>query len=161
MPRSSEAIRPGAWRLFGIASAEVHLDKLRVVLADDSPHFGDIIRSTLGGAFHVVADCGDGRQAMVAVLDLDPDLLISDLSMPYLNGLQLALELKKAGCRTKIIMLTMHSDQALISAALGAGVLGYVLKARLATDLIPAIDEVLNGNTFVSGLRDVSARNYL
>jgi hypothetical protein len=44
---------------------------------------------------------------------------------------------------------------------LGAGVLGYVLKARLATDLIPAIDEVLNGNTFVSGLRDVSARNYL
>jgi DNA-binding NarL/FixJ family response regulator len=130
----------------------VYLDKVRVVLADDSPHFSDVIRSTLGGSFHVVAAVSDGRQAMIAVLDLDPDLLITDLSMPYLDGLQLARELKKASCRTKIIMLTMHNDPALISAALDAGVSGYVLKARLSLDLVPAVNEVMNGNTFVSDL---------
>jgi DNA-binding NarL/FixJ family response regulator len=128
------------------------VDKVRVVLADDSPLFGAIIPSILGGSFHVVAAVSDGRQAMIAVLDLHPDILITDLSMPYLNGLQLAHELKKATCRTKIIMLTMHNESALISAALDAGVLGYVLKARLSRDLVPAVNEVLNGNTFVSGL---------
>jgi DNA-binding NarL/FixJ family response regulator len=127
------------------------LDKVRVVLADDSPHFGDVIRSTLGGAFPVVAAVGDGRQAMTAVLDLDPDLLITDLSMPYLDALQLVHELKKASCRTKIIMLTMHSEPDFISAALDAGVLGYVLKARLSRDLVAAVNQVLSGNTFVPG----------
>lgn len=114
-----------AWCLLVIASPGEHLDKVRVVLADDSPHFGEIIRSTLGAAFHVVAAVSDGRQAMIAFLDLDPDLLITDLSMPYLNGIQLAHELRKAGCRTKITMLTMHNDPALISAALDARVSGY------------------------------------
>jgi DNA-binding NarL/FixJ family response regulator len=136
----------------GIGSAGVHLDMIRVVLADDSSYFGDPIRSILGGAFQVVAAVSDARQAMIAVLDLDLDILITDLSMPYLDGLQLAHELKKASCRTKIIMLTMHNDRALINAALDAGVLGYVLKARLSLDLVPAVDAVLNGNTFVSGL---------
>jgi DNA-binding NarL/FixJ family response regulator len=135
----------------GIPSPGGHLDKIRVVLADDNPRFGDAIRSMLGGSFHVVGAVSDGQQAMIAVLDLDPDLLITDLSMPYLEGLQLAHELKKASCRTKIIMLTMHNESALISAALDAGVLGYVLKARLSRDLVPAVNEVLNGNTFVSG----------
>jgi DNA-binding NarL/FixJ family response regulator len=106
----------------GIALAGVRLDRLRVALADDSPHFGDAIRSTLGGAFQVVAAVSDGRQALISVLDLDPDLLITDLSMPYLDGLQLAHELKKASCRTKIVMLTIHNDRAIISAAFHAGV---------------------------------------
>jgi DNA-binding NarL/FixJ family response regulator len=128
------------------------LGKIRVVLADDSPRFGDVIRSMLGGSFHVVAAVSNGRQAMIAVLDLDPDLLVTDLSMPYLDGLQLANELKKANCRTKIIVLTMHNEPDLISAALDAGVLGYVLKARLSLDLMSAVDAVLKGNTFVSGL---------
>jgi DNA-binding NarL/FixJ family response regulator len=130
----------------------VHLGKFRVVLADDSPRFGDVIRSMLGGSFHVVAAVSDGRQAMIAVLHLDPDLLVTDLSMPYLDGLQLAHELKKANCRTKIIVLTMHNEPDLISAALDAGVLGYVLKARLSLDLMSAVEAVLKGNTFVSGL---------
>jgi two-component system, response regulator YesN len=80
----------------------------------------------LGGAFQFVAAVSDGRQAMSAVLDLDPDLLITDLSMPYLDGLRLAHGLKKASCWTKIIMLTMHSDRALINAALDLGVLARV-----------------------------------
>jgi two-component system response regulator DesR len=100
-----------------------------VVLADDNPHFGDVIRSMLGESFHVIAAVADGRQARIAVLDLDPDLLITDLSMPNPDGLQLAYELKKVGCLTKIIMLTMHKKRALVTAAMDAGILGYVLKA--------------------------------
>jgi DNA-binding NarL/FixJ family response regulator len=128
------------------------LERVRVVLADDHPHFSDIIRSILGEAFRVVAAVSDGRQVMTRVLDLDPDLLITDLSMPYLDGLHLGHELKKARCRTKIIMLTMHNDRALISAAFDARVLGYVLKHRLSLDLIAAVDAVLSGNIFVSDL---------
>jgi DNA-binding NarL/FixJ family response regulator len=71
--------------------------------------------------------------------------------MPYLDGLQLARELRKASCRTKIIMLTMHNEPDFISAALDEGVLGYVFKARLSLDLMSAVDAVLSGNTFVSG----------
>jgi CheY-like chemotaxis protein len=110
---------------FGEGSAGVHLDTLRVVLVDDSSHFGDVIRSMLGGSFHVVTAVSDRRQAMIAVLDLDPDLLITDLLMTYLDGLQLAHKLRKASCRTKIIMLTMHNDRRLVdpelSNCLGSG----------------------------------------
>jgi DNA-binding NarL/FixJ family response regulator len=60
--------------------------------------------------------------------------------------------LRKSGCRTKIIVLTMHNDPVPISAALNAGVSGYVLKARLSLDLVPAVDAVLNAHTFVSDL---------
>jgi DNA-binding NarL/FixJ family response regulator len=97
-----------------------------------------------------VAEVCDGRQALTAVVDLEPDLLITDRSVPYLDGLQFAHELMKASCRTKIIMRTIHNDRTILSAALNAGVLGYVLKHRLSLDLVPTVDALLNGNIFVS-----------
>jgi DNA-binding NarL/FixJ family response regulator len=124
--------------------------RIGVVLADDNPDILLVARSTLGERFHIVAAVDDGEKAVSAVLELDPDVLITDFSMPTLNGLQGANSLQKAGSRAKIVLLTLHEDQELITASLAAGASGYVTKARLSADLVSAVEEVLKGNTFIS-----------
>jgi len=123
---------------------------IRVVLADDHQAVLAKVRAVLGEDFEVVDAVADGSQAVEAVLALDPDVLVTDISMPSLDGLQVAKRLQSAHCRTKIVFLTVHEDQDFVAAALHAGASGYVTKSRLATDLIPAIREALLGRTFVS-----------
>ncbi len=127
------------------------MGKIRIVLADDHRDMVAIVRSTLGEDFEIVAAVEDGRKAMEAVLALDPDVLITDISMPVLDGLQLASQLQKSCCRAKIIFLTMHQDSYFVAAALSLGVSGYVTKTLLSSDLVFAIEDALKGNTFVSG----------
>jgi DNA-binding NarL/FixJ family response regulator len=124
--------------------------KIRVVLADDHRAVLDRVRRTLADGFEVVAMAEDGNQAVAAVLKLDPDVLVTDISMPLLDGLQLAKRLQAAHCRTKIVFLTVHEDQDFVTAAFDAGASGYVTKLRLTIDLVPAIREALLGHTFVS-----------
>lgn len=124
--------------------------KIRVVLADDHKALLARVRRTLCEEFEVVAEVEDGNQAVDAVLVLDPDVLVIDISMPVLDGLQAAARLQKASCRAKIIFLTIHEDQDFVAAGLSVGASGYVTKARLSTDLIPAIRSALQGQTFVS-----------
>ncbi len=73
-----------------------------------------------------------------------------DISMPVLDGLQAARDLQKAKCRARIVFLTIHEDHDYVDAAFSAGAVGYVTKARLSTDLVPAILEAMQGHTFVS-----------
>jgi CheY-like chemotaxis protein len=79
--------------------------RIRVVLADDNPDMLSAVRSTLGERFHIVAAVGDGEKAVSAVLELNPDALITDFSMPILHGLQVADSLQKGGSRAKIVLL--------------------------------------------------------
>jgi DNA-binding NarL/FixJ family response regulator len=132
-------------------SDELHMSKIRIVLADDHREIVSIVRSTLGDEFEIVATVEDGRAALDAVLELDPDVLITDISMPVMDGLQLAAQLKNLHRRTKVIVLTMHQDAYFISAALSLGILGYVTKTLMSSDLISAIEGALRGNTFISG----------
>ena len=125
------------------------MTKIRVVLADDHQAVVARVRRTLCDDFEVITAVGDGLQAVDAVLQLDPDVLVMDISMPVLDGLQAAKRLQKTHCRAKIVFLTIHEDHDFVAAALSAGASGYVTKARLATDLIPAIREALLGHTFV------------
>ena len=81
----------------------------------------------------------DGKQAVNAVLTLDPDALVIDISMPVLNGLQAAKQLQTANCRTRIIFLSIYDGRDFLDASFSAGASGYVNKCRLSTDLIPAI----------------------
>jgi DNA-binding NarL/FixJ family response regulator len=81
---------------------------------------------------------------------MDPDVLVTDISMPVLDGLQAARTIQEANCRAKIVFLTIHEGGDFIAAAFSAGGMGYVIKRHLATDLVCAIRESLQGHTFVS-----------
>ena len=81
---------------------------------------------------------------------LHPDVLVIDISMPVLNGLQAVTRVCAVHARTKVVFLTVHDDHDFVAAAFSAGASGYVTKAQLATDLVPAIREVLEGRTYVS-----------
>jgi DNA-binding NarL/FixJ family response regulator len=124
--------------------------KVRVLLADDHQEVIASVCSTLGEEFEVVGAVENGNQAVSAVLKLDPDVLVTDISMPLLDGLQAATRIQKVNQHTKIIFLTIHEDPEFLAAAFKAGASGYVTKPRLSLDLILAIYEVLKGRTFVS-----------
>jgi DNA-binding NarL/FixJ family response regulator len=125
--------------------------KIRVVLADDHLPIMETIREVLGEQFEVLGSFVNGKQAVDATLSMNPDAVILDISMPVLNGIQAARQLQAANCRAKIIFLSMHDDPDFVAAALSAGACGYVIKSRLATDLVPAIREAVSGGRFVSG----------
>jgi DNA-binding NarL/FixJ family response regulator len=125
--------------------------KIRVVLADDRQQMIAIVRRTLGEEFEVVGAVENGEHAVDAVLMLNPDALVIDISMPILNGLQAAKQLQTANCRAKVIFLTIYEGPDFLDAAFSAGASGYVTKSRLSTDLIPAIREAMLGQIFVSG----------
>jgi len=124
--------------------------KTRVLLADDHQTMLARVRRELGEEFEIVATVTDGRAAVEAALLYDPDVLVTDLSMPVMDGLQVASALKANHSRAKIVFLTIHEDADFFDAAFSAGASGYVTKARLSTDLIVAIRHVLRGHKFLS-----------
>lgn len=133
-----------------LATEGIDVDRIRVVLADDHREVIATIRGILGDEFDVIEAAENGRQAVTAVVALDPDVFVTDISMPLLNGLQAARSIQKTNPRVKIIFLTIHEDRDFIAAAFSAGATGYVTKRRLSTDLVLAIQEALKGRAFVS-----------
>jgi DNA-binding NarL/FixJ family response regulator len=122
----------------------------RVLLADDDPALLDHVRRLLEGEFEVVGTVEDGKALVAAAGDLHPDLCVTDISMPRLNGFQAARQLRKEQQDVRILFLTVHEEPVAVSEALAIGVCGYVLKRSAAVDLIPAMRQVLNGGCFVS-----------
>jgi DNA-binding NarL/FixJ family response regulator len=122
------------------------------LLADDHVLVRQSLRSLLENAgFQVVGEASDGREAVTLVNQLRPQVAILDLGMPILNGIDATHEIVRiGGGSTKVILLTMFSEQSYVMAALAAGVNGYVLKNRAATTLLEAIHEVQRGNTYLS-----------
>ena len=124
--------------------------RIRVFLADDHEDFLRKLRAELDPEFEVVGTAENGEAAISGVDRLDPDILVIDISMPLLDGLQAAARLRDTKCRTKIIFLTIHEQSDYVTAAFAAGASGYVTKRHLGSDLAPAIREVLKGHTFIS-----------
>ncbi|HTZ90044.1 MAG TPA: response regulator transcription factor [Alloacidobacterium sp.] len=124
--------------------------KVRVLLADDHEEILARVRTALGEEFEVVGAVKNGRDAVIEVQRLDPDVLVIDISMPVLNGLQAASRVRSTNPRTKIVFFTVHEDRDFVAAAFSAGAAGYVTKSQLTTDLMPAIREALEGHTYVS-----------
>src|SRR5271157_371435 len=123
---------------------------IRVLVADDHQAVIERVRETLDESCEVVDTVENGQQAIDAVRLLNPDVLVLDISMPVLDGLEAARRLQGLNCRTRIIFLTVHEDRDFVEAALSAGASGYVTKARLLKDLRSAIREALEGHIFVS-----------
>jgi DNA-binding NarL/FixJ family response regulator len=126
------------------------IGKIRVLLADDHETVLARVREVLGADFEIVGAVNNGRDAVVEVQRLDPDVLVVDISMPILNGLQATHQLRVTYPRTRVVFLTVHADQEFVDAAFSAGASGYVTKSNVSTDLIPAIREVFQGRTYVS-----------
>ncbi len=126
------------------------IERPRILLADDQQAILETTAQLFDGEFDIVAAVQDGERVIEAVARLDPDILVLDISMPVMSGIEAAARLKESACKAKVIFLTVHDDPDYVEAAFSVGAFGYVLKARLNVDLLPAIREVLRGHTFVS-----------
>jgi len=124
---------------------------IRVVLADDHELVRQGLKALLEReGFHVVGEASNGQEAVRLVPDVRPDVAILDISMPVLNGLDAARELRKSSQKTRTILLTRHDEDQYVTEALRAGVRGYVLKDQAATDLVHAIEQVCRGEIYLS-----------
>lgn len=123
-----------------------------VLLADDNPailsHVGKLLKKDK--QYEVVGTVNDGDAILREYSRLRPDLIILDISLGELSGIDIARNLMESGCHSKIVFLTVHEDSDFMNAAMGAGASGYVVKSRLSTDLISALNAALSGRIFVS-----------
>jgi DNA-binding NarL/FixJ family response regulator len=135
----------------------------RVLLADDHALFREGLKALLAaGELEIVGEAANGQDAIREARRLRPDIAIVDVGMPGLNGVDAAREILRASPRSRVIMLTMHKDNAYLAEALRAGVRGYILKSRSATELREAVEEVTRGGVYLSpGLSREVAESYL
>ncbi len=126
------------------------MKRARVILADDHTLVVQGIGKLLESHFDLVGIAGDGRAAIEAARKLRPDVILLDVAMPLLNGVDAARQIRKLAPDTKIVMLSMHADRMYVSAAFDAGCTGYLLKRSAASELVFAIEEVLEGRSYVS-----------
>ena len=122
----------------------------RILLADDHKIFTESLKYILEPAYEVVGMVEDGYMLVEQTKKLLPDVIIVDISMPKLNGLEAVRQINNMGISSKIIMLTMHSDVTYASKAFDAGALGYVLKHSAHTELLQAVEQVLLGKMFIT-----------
>jgi DNA-binding NarL/FixJ family response regulator len=122
----------------------------RVLLADDHPAMLALTAAVLAGEYLVVGSVGEGRALLAEAERLHPDLIVLDITMPRLDGIQAAAQLLRSPHPARLVFLTVHEDPDFARAALDAGGLGYVLKARLASDLLPAVRAALADRRFIS-----------
>ncbi|MGC1451736.1 MAG: response regulator transcription factor [Candidatus Sulfotelmatobacter sp.] len=123
---------------------------MRILLADDHPHFSEIEERLLEPEFEVIGKVCNGQALFEEAMRLKPDVIVTDISMPILNGIEAAIRLRESGCNSRILFLTVHSDTEFVRCCLSAGAFGYVAKSRMLSDLVLSIREVLAGNIFVS-----------
>ena len=128
----------------------VKMKKKRIILADDHKIITDSLKSILEPTYEVVGTVEDGHMLVEEAARLLPDVLIVDISMPKLNGLEAVRQIRKEGIESKVIFLTMHPDVTYASNALEAGALGYVLKHSAHTELLEAVEKVLLGKKFIT-----------
>jgi len=122
----------------------------RVLLADDHTMVVEAFRKLLELEFEIVGTVGDGRTLVTAAPGLKPDVIVIDISMPLLNGMDAGRELKRLLPRTKLIALTMNEDCEVASEALRSWASGYLLKKSAGSELVKAIREVLKGKSYVT-----------
>lgn len=128
------------------------MSRARVLLADDHTLFLDGLRKILEPSLELVGTAQDGRELLEAAARLDPDVVLLDISMPVLGGLDAARQLRQAGRRAQIIFVTMHKEPSYVKEAFRAGASGYLLKHAVTSELMTAVSEVLRGNFYLSPL---------
>jgi len=123
---------------------------MRVLLADDNEEMLNDVEELLTSDFEIVGKATDGVSAVEAAIRLMPDLIVTDLAMPGLSGIEASRKMLTTHPDIPIVLLTLHNDARLVEQALSVGIRGYVHKLTAAEDLIPALYCALRGQTFVS-----------
>jgi DNA-binding NarL/FixJ family response regulator len=126
------------------------MTRARILLADDHTLMLEGIRTVLKPRHEIVGAVADGRALLEAALRLKPDLIILDITMPLLNGIDAAVQIKQSLPGVKLLFVTMHVNPAYLEAALNAGGTGYVLKSAAREELLGAIKTVMDGRIYVT-----------
>lgn len=126
------------------------MKRTRVLVADDHPLTLEGLRAFLEPHLEIVGTVTDGRALLDAAHSLKPDLIILDITMPLLNGINTAAQIKKSLPGVKLLFVTMHVDPAYLEAALNAGATGYVLKSAAREELLGAIESVMSGHLYIT-----------
>jgi DNA-binding NarL/FixJ family response regulator len=142
---------------------EEQVDPYRILLADDHIIFREMITKNLQGipGLEIVGEVGDGLELLESIKTLKPHLIILDISMPRLSGLEAAAEIKRRHPKIRILLLTMHRSKDHLSRALELGVDGYLLKENAFNDLITAIETIREGKKYISTLITQQMMNYV
>jgi DNA-binding NarL/FixJ family response regulator len=138
----------------GIKVSERPLSSIRILIADDFADWRRQVRLLLQARpeWQVIAEASDGSEAVQKVEELKPDLILLDIGLPKLNGIEAAWRIRQLSPSSKIVFLSQNNDRDFVRTALGTGVLGYVHKTDAAGELLPAVDAVFRGKQFVSSI---------
>ena len=126
------------------------MDKIRILVADDHLIVAEGLRRLLEPTYELVAIAENGHEMIAAAKELQPDVIIADISMPLLHGIDAVSEIRSAGIQAKIIYLTMHPEANYARRALATGASAYVLKHSASSELLFAIQQALAGRSFIS-----------
>ena len=126
------------------------MTRQRILLADDHAQMLEEVRSLLDVNYEVIGAVENGAELVEAACSLKPDLIVSDIGMPVMNGFEAAAKIRESGLPIKIIFLTVQSSPAYLKKACSLGAKGYVLKVFASEQLLPAVASVLTGETYIS-----------
>ena len=126
------------------------MDRPRIIVADDYDVMLDTVSALLQPDFEVVGTVNNGGDLIREAHRLQPDVIVHDITMPILNGIEAAHKMREAGLTARLVFLTVHEQSAFVNACFDEGALGYVTKSRLIMDLIPAIRDAISGHHFIS-----------
>ena len=129
------------------------VSSVRVLVVEDFEQFRRFVCATLGKRpdLQVVGEVSDGFEAVQKAVELKPDLILLDIGLPTLNGIEVARQIRKLVPESKIIFLSQESSAEVVQEALSLGAWGYVVKTRAGSDLLTAVEAVISGKQFVSG----------
>ena len=122
----------------------------RLLLADDHTETRNLLRSLLEPEFNVVEDVTDGLALVVAASRLSPDVIVTDISMPGVDGITATAAILRTDPTARIVLVTVDGDTSLVARGLSTGALGYVIKLRAGEDLVPAVHAALRGERYAS-----------
>jgi DNA-binding NarL/FixJ family response regulator len=122
----------------------------RVLLADDHPALLEATTALLKPVFDIVGTAVDGKELVSEALRLCPDVIVADITMPILSGIEAAHRLHEVALSARFVFLTIHSEEQFMKACMAEGALGYVLKSHMKAHLIPAIQAALIGESYIS-----------